>query len=199
MLGQTTGTVDDTSMSELPIVDGFTYSLSTRMLPTTYRALASAQFEVLRRASNYQIKMYSAPDNANATIPAFSQNEYLVRMRPGTYIWGIWMAAQLVDGEEPSLEEVYFEVTDMSTGEKVLSDYAIAQMISAVLSPTERYFNRYPVLLAEPRLVGQGGQITIETYNSSNSPLTIQLVLFCAEPVPIADPCSDPSVPCTNE
>ena len=65
------------------------------------------------------------------------------------------MAAQLVDGEEPSLEEVYFEVTDMSTGEKVLSDYAIAQMISAVLSPTERYFNRYPVLLAEPRLVGQ--------------------------------------------
>ena len=190
------GTVDDNSISELPLVDGFTLSLSTRMLPTTYRALATAQWEVLRRASNYQIKMYSAPDNANATIPAYSQNEYLVRMRPGTYIWGMWMSATLVDGSEPSLEDVYFEITDMNTGEQVISDYAIAQMISAVLSPTERLFNRYPCLLGEPRLVGQGGIITIETYNSSSTPLTVQLVLFCAEPIPTADPCTDPSVPC---
>lgn len=193
------GTVDDMSVSELPIVDGFTLSLSTRMLPTSYRALASAQLEMLRRASNYQIKMYSAPDEANATIPAYSQNEYLVRMRPGTYIWGMWLAAALVTGTEPSLQQVYVQLTDMSTGEQLLSDYAIGQQVSALLNATGRVFNRYPVLLPELRLVGQSGQVAIETYNSSATPLTLQLVLFCAEPIPVADPCGDPSVPCSIE
>lgn len=189
----------DQSISEVPLVDGFTLSLSTRMLPTTYRALASAQFETLRRASNYQIKMYSAPDEANSTIPAYSQNEYLWRMRPGTYIWGLWMSAVLIDGSEPSLEDVYFELTDMSTGIQLLSDYAITQMISAVLAPSNnRVYGRYPLLLAEPQLVSSSGDVTVETYNSSSISLTVQLVAFCAEPMPTPDPCADPTVPCTT-
>lgn len=189
----------DNSVSELPLVDGFTLSLSTRMLPTSYRALASAQFETLRRASNYQAKMYSAPDEANSTIQAFSQNEYLWRMRPGTYIWGLWMSATPIGSIEPSLEQVYFQMTDMSTGLPLLSDYAISQMVAAVLAPTNnRVYGRYPLLLSEPRLVSGSGDVTVEIYNSSNIPLTLQLVAFCAEPMPTPDPCADPTVPCTT-
>lgn len=185
---------------ELPIVDGFTHSMSMLLLPTTYRALVVAQMEVLRRSSNYQFKMYSAPDEANSTIPAYSQNEYLVRMRPGTLVWGMWLSAALVDSSEPSLQRLYIQVTDMDTGLPFISDYEIGQMLSSLLNPAPtRLFNRYPFLFGEPRLVSGTGQITIETYNSSSGALTVQLVLFCAEPVPVADPCAEPSQPCTNE
>lgn len=198
-------TTADTSISEVPIVDGFTHSLSMLLLPTTYRVLVVAQMEPLRRASNYQFKMFSAPDQpdpntGNALIPAYSQNEYLVRMRPGTLVWGMWMSAVLVDGSEPSLEQVYVEVTDMDTGLPFISDYEISQLLSSLLNPAPaRVFERYPFLFSEPRLVSGSGQITIETYNSSSGAITVQLVLFCAEPVPIADPCDDPSQPCTQD
>lgn len=193
-------TTDGMAMSEVPIVDGFTHSLSMLLLPTTYRALVVAQMEPLRRASNYQFKMYSAPDTGNATIAAYSQNEYLVRMRPGTLVWGMWMSAVLVDGSEPSLNQVYVEVTDMDTGLPFISDYEIGQLLSSLLNPApSRVFERYPFLFGEPRLVSGSGQVTIETYNSSGGALTVQLVLFCAEPVPVADPCGDPSQPCTQD
>jgi hypothetical protein len=185
----------DTSISEVPIVDGFTHSLSTLLLPTTYRALVLAQMEVLRRSSNYQFKMYSAPDSANATIAAYSQNEYLVKMRPGTLIWGMWIAVSNPD----IISQLFIDVTDMSTGIPLISDYELATLLSSALNPSpSRVFERYPFLLAEPRLVSGTGQVTIETYNSSDASNTVQLVLFCAEPVPTADLCADPSVPCTT-
>ena len=190
----------DVAMSEVPIVDGFTHSVSMLLLPTTYRALVVAQMETLRRSSNYQFKMHSAPDSANATIQAYLQNEYLVKMRPGTLVWGMWMSAISVDEEEESLLKVYVEVTDMDTGTPFISDYEIGQMLSSLLNPTPaRVFERYPFLLSEPRLVSGSGQVTIETYNSGSTPVTVQLVLFCAEPVPVANPCDDPSVPCTQD
>jgi hypothetical protein len=193
-------TTDDMAMSEVPIVDGFTHSLSMLLLPTTYRALVVAQMETLRRSSNYEFKMHSAPDSANATIPAYSQNEYLVKMRPGTLVWGMWMSAANVDEEEESLLKVYVEVTDMDTGTPFISDYEIGQMLSSLLNPTPaRVFERYPFLLGEPRLVSGSGQVTIETYNSGSTSVTVQLVLFCAEPVPVANPCDDPSVSCTQD
>lgn len=193
-------TTDDMSMSETPIVDGFTHSMSMLLLPTTYRALVVAQMESLRRSSNYQFKMHSAPDSANATIQAYSQNEYLVKMRPGTLVWGMWMSIVPVEDEDLNLLEVYVEVTDMSTGIPFISDYEITQMLSSLLNPAPaRVFERYPFLLGEPRLVSGSGQVTIETYNSGSTPVTVQLVLFCAEPVPVANPCDDPSVPCTQD
>ena len=122
----------DVAMSEVPIVDGFTHSVSMLLLPTTYRALVVAQMETLRRSSNYQFKMHSAPDSANATIHAYSQNEYLVKMRPGTLVWGMWMSAISVDEEEESLLKVYVEVTDMDTGTPFISDYEIGQMLESL-------------------------------------------------------------------
>ncbi len=190
----------DTSLSEVPIIDGFTHSLSMLLLPTTYRALVVAQMETLRRSSNYEFKMHSAPDSANATIQAYSQNEYLVKMRPGTLVWGMWMSIVPVEDEELNLLQVYVEVTDMDTGIPFISDYEITQMLSSLLNPAPaRVFERYPFLLGEPRLVSGSGQVTIETYNSGNTAVTVQLVLFCAEPVPVANPCDDPSVLCTQD
>lgn len=187
----------DSAMSKAPIVDGFTHSMTVLMLPTTYRALVLAQMEVLRRSTNYQFKMYSAPDAENETIVAFSQNEYQVKMRPGTLIWGAWMATPNGGNLSPL---IFFQVTDMSTGTALMSDYECAQLVSATINPAPaRQFGRYPYLLAEPRTVSGNGQVVIEVYNSSASAATVQLVLFCAEPIPLPDPCADPAIACTQE
>lgn len=179
-----------------PIVDGFTHSLSTLMLPTTYRASALAQMETLRRATNYQFKMYSSPDEANATIPAFSQNEYLWKLRPGTYVWGMYMGYQ---GEAPDFTKIYAQVVDMSTGMPFISDYEIAAMLAGTLNSGNRVYKRYPFLLPGPRLVSGSGNLTAEVYNSSASPATVQLVIYCAEPIAEPDPCADPSQPCSQD
>jgi hypothetical protein len=172
-------------------VDGFTHSLSTALLPTTYRALVLAQMETVRKATNYQFKMYSAPDAANANIPAFSQNEYKVRMRPGTLVWGWWVNAT------GGLSNSYVNVVDMSTGLGLTSDYELAYIISASnTSAKPRAFLRYPCLLSQPRLIAGDGSVIIEIYNSSATSNTYQLVLFCAEPLAPPQPCADPSEPC---
>lgn len=192
---------------EPPVVDGFTHSLSVKMLPTTYRAQVLAQMETLRLSTNYQFKMFTSPDEANATIPAYSQNEYLVKMRPGTLVWGWWISGTqllLIDGLltssgiSASFNEIYVQVTDMSTGMSLLSDYEITMAISGE-NTGDRPYQRYPSLFPGPRLVSGSGQVTIEIYNSSGDTANVQLVLFCAEPMPKPDPCMDPSGPCSVE
>lgn len=179
-------------MLEKPIVDGFTHSTSVLMLPTTYRALVLGQLEILRRSTNYQFKIHSSPDEANSTIPGFSQNEYSLKMIPGTLIWGV--SAYSVG----SLQACYFQITDMSTGMTLSSDYELAYLVSQALTPTPaRVYIRYPFLLAQPFLVSGNGQVVVEIYNSMGDPLPVQLCLFCAEPMPQPNPCSDPSQPCS--
>ncbi len=179
-------------MLEKPIVDGFTHSTSVLMLPTTYRALVLGQLEVLRRSTNYQFKIHSAPDEQHQTIPGFSQNEYMIKVVPGTLIWG------LLAYSPNSIQSCYIQVTDMSTGMAISSDYELAYLLSQDLAPTPaRAYARTPLLLAQPMLVSGSGQLAVEIYNSLAEPISIQLCLFCAEPMPVPNPCADPSQPCS--
>jgi hypothetical protein len=188
---------------EKPIVDAFTHSLSTKLLPTTYRSHVLAQMDTLRRSTNYQFKMHSAPDEANATIPAYSQNEYQVKMRPGTLIWGVWISATTITDDvvvDADLTTTFAQITDMSTGMGLLSDYELAQVMSGNLNPSpSRVYERYPSLLPGPRLVSGSGQVNVEIYNSGPVANTYQLVLYCAEPMPMPDECADPPVSCAGQ
>jgi hypothetical protein len=186
---------------EIPIVDGFTHSLSTLLLPTTYRSHVLAQMEALRRSTNYQFKLFSAPDSANAAIAAYSQNEYQVKMRPGTLIWGVYVSAFVTStGIDANLTTSFVQVIDMSTGMGLISDYELTQVMSGNLNPTpSRVYERYPSLLPGPRLVSGSGQVNIEIYNSGGVGNTYQLVLYCAEPMPMPEACADPPVSCPQQ
>lgn len=195
-------TTDSMSVSEAPIVDGFTHSLSVRLLPTTYRALVQAQMETLRRASNYQFKIHSAPNTESnpgevgfPLVPAFSQVEYQIKIRPGTLIWGMWLAGDEIFANS----NLFIQVTDMSTGSPLFSDYELIGLISSILNGNDRQFNRYPYLLSEPRIVSGSGQVNVELYNSTENDIFPQFVMFCAEPLPLPDLCADPAVPCSQD
>ena len=179
-----------------PIVDGFTHSISTLLLPTTYRALTLAQWEILRRSSNYQWRVWSGPSTQQNPVPAYEQVEYQVAMREGTYIWG-WYISLLPVGMGNIVDptKVFIQVIDMACGLPILSDYQIsAAMYNS--STGSRPFNRYPYLMPQPYLVGSNGQVLFEVYNSLSFAVQVQLALFCAQPKLMPDACSDPPVLC---
>lgn len=157
-----------------PVVDGFLYSATQLYLPTSYRASALVQMEVLRRAKGYRTRWYTVPDELEQSVPAFGQVEFQVQVQPGTYVWGLAFAA--LDGDPAS---IYIQITDACTETPFLSDYETGANFEI---NTADLLIQAPFLIT-PRIVGQPGLLDVELYNSSADPITCQLVILCAEPV----------------
>jgi hypothetical protein len=179
-----------------PIVDGFTHSISTLLLPTTYRALTLAQWEILRRSSNYQWRVWSGPSTQQNPVPSLSQVEYQVTMREGTYIWG-WYLSLLPIGSGNIIDpkKVFVQVVDMECGLPILSDYQTASVMYNS-SMGGRPFSRYPYLMPQPYLVANNGQVLFEVYNSLSFAVQVQLALYCAQPKLMPDACGNTPVAC---
>ncbi len=161
-------------MAQDPI-DGFLYSTTLRMLPSQYRANALAQIEVLRRARSYKGKVYVSPDNLVLPVAAYSQVETQSRMAPGTYIWGISIYVS-------ATTNVKINITDKCTEIPLFSDYVLAALFkqqTTGISSTQRS----PTILAQPRLIDAPGQVNVEVYNGNAEALTVQVALYCAEPI----------------
>jgi hypothetical protein len=157
------------------IVDGFTLSTTLRLLPTLYRAHMYAQMEVLRKAGAYKARYYTAPDTLIEPIPAYGQLETQVRAIPGTYVWGLGLYLGIsLNSPDP----IRIQITDTSTEIPLFSDYIQAILLQPGGS------SRAPSLLAQPRLITEPGQLNVEMYNDNADPATVQLVLYCAEPIP---------------
>lgn len=154
------------------ICDSFIYSTTLRLLPTQYRASVLAQMEVLRRSRSYKARYYTCPDTLVEPIAAYGQVETQVRMIPGTYVWGLSLFRSPTTGGR-------VQITDASTEIPLFSDYIRAALL------VQASGQRAPTLLAQPRLISEPGQVNVEIYNDTGDPLTVQLVLYCAEPVPI--------------
>lgn len=171
-----------------PVVDGFLNSLSQLYLPTSYRASALAQMEMLRRARGYRARWYLAPEDLEQPIPAYGQREYQVRVEPGSYVWGVSFFG--IDTETNVAGQVVrVQVTDSCTETPFFSDYTKGAQLQTAHGDVADNFRltvsnvpRAPVLI-NPRLVGQPGTLDIELYNSADESMQVQLVLFVAEPM----------------
>jgi hypothetical protein len=160
-----------TVIPSFDVVDSFTYSTTLRLLQTQYRANVLAQLEVLRRARGYKARYYTSPDSLVEPILAFGQVETQIRAVPGTYVWGLSLYAA-------TITNLKIQVTDASTEIPLFSDY-----IRAALMQPSSTGGRVPFLLGQPRLISEPGQINVEIYNDNATTNTVQLVLYCAEPV----------------
>lgn len=159
------------------LIDPFVYTTTLRLLQTQYRASAIAQMETLRRARSYKARYYTSPDPLVDPIPAFSQVETQIRMIPGTYVWGISLFISI------NIEEVILpirvQITDASTEIPLFSDYIKGRLIQQGTG------ERAPTILGQPRLISEPGNVNVEMYNDNNTAATVQLVLYCAEPIPV--------------
>jgi hypothetical protein len=129
-------------------------------------------------------------------VAAFSQVEYQVTMREGTYIWG-WYINLLPIGEGDVIDpaKVFIQVVDMQCGLPILSDYQISSVMYNA-GTGGRLFARTPFLMAQPYLVAGDGQVLFEVYNSLSFPVQVQLALYCAQPKLMPDACGDPPTIC---
>lgn len=161
---------------ERQLVDGFLYSGSMLYLPTTYRASALANMEVLRRARGYRTRWYLSPVDLDEPIPAYSQLEYQVQTQPGSYVWGVTFSAPFGEIELAS-SFIFVQVTDDCTETPFFSDYTRGVQFEPVIGSA----HRHPVLIM-PRIVGQPGTLSVELYNSAAVNIKCQLALLVAEP-----------------
>ena len=166
----------DTIM-EHDIVDGFTYSMSLALLPTSYRAHCLAQMETLRRAKGYTARWYTAPNNNDEPISNFSQAKYQINITPGSYLWGIsaWFAGDH-DGDI-----VHILITDACSETQLSSDYELASLFLT----GKTTIRAAPALLPQPRLISEPGLVNIEVYLgavATGSSESVQILLFTAEP-----------------
>lgn len=158
------------------LVDGFLYSASLLYLPTTYRASALAQMEVLRRARAYRTRWYLSPEDLEEPVPAYSQNEYQVQVMPGTYVWGLIFSAPF-DEVDSASSFIHVQVTDACTETPFFSDYLKGTQLEA-----RKGNDQQEPLLIMPRLIGEPGLINVEVYNGADEDIRCQLALLVAEP-----------------
>ena len=164
---------------EQELVDGFVYSGSMLYLPTTYRASALANMEVLRRAVGYRTRWYLTPEDLEDPVAAFSQMEYQVSVQIGSYVWGVSFSAPFAEtGEDGAPAKfIHIQVTDDCTETPFFSDYTRGDN----LEPVPQSNQRYPLLIM-PRIVGQPGTLSVEVYNRASVDIRCQLALLVAEP-----------------
>jgi len=154
------------------INDAFTQTTTLRLLPTQYRAHQLAQMETLRLAGAYKARYYNAPDPLVEPIAPFSQVETQIRAVPGTCVWGISCFSSA-----GSNNLVKVQVTDSVTEIPLFSDYIQMALMN------QQSGIRFPLLIAQPRVLVEPGQINVEVYNDTADNVTVQWVLYCAEPV----------------
>lgn len=163
-------------LRERELVDGFLYSASMLYLPTTYRASALANMEVLRKARGYRTRWYIAPEDLQNPIAAYSQMEIQLQCQPGSYVWGLTFSAPFAEVELAS-SFIRIQITDNCTETPFFSDY----VQGAQLEPVTGSAHRHPTLIM-PRIVGQPGTLSVELYNSAAVDIRCQLAILVAEP-----------------
>lgn len=163
-------------MLEKPLVDGFLYSASQYYLPTSYRAAALLNMEVLRRAVGFRTRWFLSPVDLQDPIPAYSQNEYQLGIEAGSYIWGMTFSAPF--GEIANAASyITVQVTDSCTETPLFSDYTKGAQLQPATGPAQHN----PVIIA-PRLISAPGFLDIELYNAANVGIRCQLAILVSEP-----------------
>jgi hypothetical protein len=159
------------------IVDGFVLSASQTYQLMNYRSNVLAQMEVLRRAAAYRNRQYCVPNQLQQSVAAYSQVEQQISVQPGSYVWGLTF--KQLTGE---VNTIHIQLTDACTETPFFSDYAYGDNYKAVAAAAGAEVVHNPVMLGQPRLIGDPGLIDVEVYNNSASAITCQLVVLVAEP-----------------
>lgn len=163
------------------IVDGFVLSASQLYLPGLYRPAVLSQMDVLRRAAAYRNRQYVVPNQLQTVIAAYSQVEQQVSVQPGTYVWGLTFTAPFDEIADAS-SYIRIQLTDACTETPFFADYMRGPGLEATAAAAGNFVTRNPVLLPQPRLIGNPGLIDVELYNSADVDIDAQLLILVAEP-----------------
>lgn len=173
--------------SKSNIMDGFSWNDQLIFLPGRYFPLALAEFDTLRRATNYRCREVIVPDNFNEPIQGYDTFYYQVEIAGGSYFWGYNFAAISAidpDGDPVATQatDLLWKITDSCTEVPLHQDFANAG--GSRPSGNSRCF---PVLVCPPRLILDPGLLNVEIANRTPNAITCQLRLRFAEKCQMQD------------
>ncbi len=172
------------------IPDGFAYNAAIRpALPYDYRGVT------LRRMRALRLSTYKPYTNCTRiyTLPPFTNVQAQIRMFPGTYLWGYWLALTptVVEEEVSTItpHNIYVKVTDNATGIGPFADWISDQDLGA-FSPLSDVTGSscnsvaFPQIMIEPYVVTEPSMFTIEYSNNGRSTETtrVQMQFFGCVP-----------------
>jgi hypothetical protein len=166
--------------AEYPVIDGFFDKASYRC-NLTFLALASREFEALRRAGGYRQKHWCTPKDSTTPIPARDSYEYQVEMKPGSAIWGYTFTGfNSLNDETDVLQIMSFQVRDACDDVPLLSEFGTQQEFGG--NNLSDIYLQQP--LAKLMIVGPPGLLTVEIASTYSTAQTgVQLILWGGEPV----------------
>jgi hypothetical protein len=167
------------------IVDGFSYNSNLLWVQGRFWPNALAQLDILRRSSNFRAHWFVFPDDIDQPIQPYDTAYYETQVNGGSYLWGYNFtsisAVPPGGGSTPTTaSDLLIQVEDGCTGIPLFQDYAQGGGNAA-------NFNSrcLPVLLSQPRLILDPGEITVSISNRTPNTITCQLLLHFAEPCQI--------------
>ena len=174
--------MQNSAVPDLP-ADGFLLNPAIRYWPQDYYSACLRQMEVLRRANTYRCRMFAVPDDFQQPIPAYQTIEYQVQMTPGSFIWGFRFNQYDSSYTAQPPNGVVVKVTESCTGLALVSEFytpSAEAYFDSGATPRGPY--PMPLLLPQPKLVLEPGDVNVEMCNLLNEPAYCQYVLLVAEP-----------------
>lgn len=174
----------DDLIDQYPPIDGFLLSAglynATPYIPAiranlTFRSVALAQYECLRKAGAYKSKMWPVPPDSKQTIPAFDSFEYELQVPVGSAIWSyIFTSGVQSSGVSSGFGFVGFQITDACNGVPLFSE-------PVTKKNTDWKFTQIP--LGRLLVVGAPGLLKVEITNTLPTAQSAQLVLCGGTPI----------------
>ena len=159
-------------MSQQPllplVVDGFTLNLQWPNC-SRWAGFALHQLDALRRSTLYRFHVFTAPEDATATVAQYDTLQNQVRIPPGSWLWAITFAGAF------GANAYSVRISEQGTGQLLWSNFFV---------PGGAFPHGMQILLTEPRVIITPGIVNVEITATpeSNSFVQAQLALWCAVP-----------------
>ena len=162
------------------IPDGFAYHSNYLQSPLDYTTFCLGQLDLLRRAAAFRPYMVQLPDDQNLILPAYSNWEYQMHFRPGSWLYGMVAMIYTSGGALTTANnQISVQISESYSGLQLFSEFVDLVTVYArqSLSDEPRI-----ILLPEPRAIPAPGDYDIEVCNLTGSNIQWRIVLLCAEP-----------------
>jgi hypothetical protein len=159
---------------DYPVIDGFLLNTKLRCNLTMY-ALATREWETLRRSGAYKSKTWCIPEDSTIVIPARDTFESQVKCVPGSAIWAFIFTAPRDTGP------FSVNVRDSCTDQYLISEAVRCNGFQHTFGASPRY-RQQP--LSRLLVVSAPGLVHVEISSQQATDQTqVQLILCGGEPV----------------
>lgn len=144
-----------------------------RMMARRFHTSALAELRRITSADDYEPWAYPLPPEDRAALPAKALGDFSLSVLPGCYVWAFSGSSSQPEGFEAQIIDLRHQAPFFQSPIN-WKNITGQGTVAGITQPL--------VILPQPRLVIDPGQLRVQIKNLSNNTNTVQLVVFTAEP-----------------